>query len=345
MEDEETDDRRFIFWTDAQHFTTDGKGNVLILDPEKGDEQFINPIGISPVVNLAKDRDNEPWATQFEDAVDLSLAIMLGWTDVLTVAKNQGFSILTIVSQEEPKQLKVGVNKAVWLRRQPDQEAPSISYVQANSPLGEYRALLLDLLAILLSSNDMPPNSVGGTSANRSFTSGFHALIEMSDTIEAVEADKPAMKDAEMGLWKVIAAWHNWLFDLNLLSQEARALGKFSESFDLTIIYRDVKPIESEGEIISSIKELRSMRLITRKEALKRLKPDMTDEQIEETLKEIDLEMSKALQSAIRDLPVETDKSEMPMEDDMEDNMEDSMESDSESSPETQTDAETDQED
>lgn len=314
-ENEETDNRRFIFWTPSQHFTTDGKGNVIILDQEKGDEQFINPIGVSPVVNLAKDRDNEPWATQFEDAVDLSLAIMLGWTDVLTVAKNQGFSILTIVSQEEPKQLKVGVNKAVWLRRLPDQEAPSISYVQAQSPLGEYRALLLDLLAILLSSNDMPPNSVGGTStSSRSFTSGFHALIEMSDTIEAVEADKPAMRDAELELWQVIAKWHNWLFDMNLLSPEARALGKFSDSFGLNIVYRDVKPIESENEIISSIKELRAMRLITRKEALKRLKPDMTEEQIDAMLKEIDDEMGKALKSAMDALPEQDQETGMDEE-------------------------------
>jgi hypothetical protein len=317
-ENQETDDRRFIFWTDSQHFTTDGKANLLVLDPEKGDEQFINPIGVSPVVNLAKDRDNEPWATQFEDAVDLCLAIMLGWTDVLTVAKNQGFSILTIVSQEEPKQLKVGVNKAVWLRRLPDQEAPSISYVQANSPLGEYRALLLDLLAILLSSNDMPPNSVGGTGANRSFTSGFHALIEMSDTIEAVEADKPAMREAEEQLWQVIAKWHNWMLDMDMLAPEARSLGKFSQDFKIAIAFRDVKPIESESEIIASIKDLMSLRLITRKDALKRLKPDLSDEQLDETIKKIDDELGAMIADARKrigqDEPMPTEEMEDEME-------------------------------
>jgi hypothetical protein len=323
QENEDISERNFVIWTDRQHLTTDAKGNAIFVNPELGDEQFLNPIEVSPVVNITKERDNEPWSNQFEDVVDLCLAIMLGWSDVLTVAKNQGFSILTVVSQEEPKQLKVGVNRAVWLRRLPDQEAPSISYVQAQSPLGEYRALLLDLLAILLSSNDMPPNSVGGMSNSRSFTSGFHALIEMSDIIEAVEADKPILRNAEENLWQLIAKWHNWLFDIGTLDTEAMMLGKFSNGFKASIAYRDIKPIESESETIASVKELAALRLITRKNALKRLNPDLTEEQLDQMIDQIDKEFGRLLASI--DAKKEANKN---IEDDQKDITEESKQED-----------------
>jgi hypothetical protein len=301
---------QFIWWTNHQHLTTNEKGELLNVDPSQPVElQVVNPIEMAPVVNLAKDRDNEPWATQGEDAVDLSLAIMSGWTDLLTIAKHQGFSILTVVSAEEPKQLKIGVNKAVWLRQREGQPAPSISYVTGNSPLAEYKDLLQDLLALLLSSNDMPPNALGGK-ATKNFTSGFHALIEMSDTLEAVEQDKPALRNAEMQLWEVIKRWHNYLYDLNELDEEARSFGKFSDAFAVSINFRDIKPVESEQEVLATVKQLRDLGLITRRDALKKLHPDMTDEQLDAKLVEIDKESQKAMKEAQEAIGLSSDEKE-----------------------------------
>lgn len=291
----ETLGNQYIIWSDAQHITANEKGKIISEPMEDG--SYPNPIGKAPVVNLAKDRDNEPWANQFEDAVDLSLAIMMGWTDLLTIAKHQGFSILTIVSKEEPKQLKIGVNKAVWLRKKDDGDNPTISYVQANSPLAEYKDLLMDLLALLLSTNNMPPNSIGGINSRQSYTSGFHALIEMADVVEAVEMDKPYLKSAELELWEIIALWHNWMYDMGMLEPEAQALGKFSNEFELDIIYRDIKPIESIQEKIATIKDLNSLGLINRLDSLQMLYPDMNVDMIKQKLVEIDNEARGVYQS------------------------------------------------
>ena len=171
---------------------------IVFTDNEESETpDFVNPIGLIPCVNVAKDRDNEAWATQGEDMVDLTIAVQLGWTDLLTIAKHQGFSILTITGKEEPKHLNIGINKAIFLKQDIDEPAPSISYVQGNSPLSQYKDLLMEMLALLLSTNDMDPKSIGGSAGAQSFTSGFHALIAMSDNLDAVEADKPLMLDAD----------------------------------------------------------------------------------------------------------------------------------------------------
>lgn len=290
-----TDERRqFIFWTDMQHFTTDHDGGLLLPEGITPEEGTVNPIEIKPIVNLAKDRDNETWATQGEDLVDLTIAIQLGWTDLLTIAKHQGFSILTIVSEEEPHKLTIGINRAVWLKQRPDGPAPSISYVTGNSPLDQYKELLIELLALLLTTNDMDPQAVGGAARGRNFTSGFHALIAMSDTVEAIEADKPFMLNAEKEHWELIKRWHNWLFDSGMLNLKARALGRFSEDFGISVQYADLTPLVSEDEVIKQVKDLRAEGLLTRRDALKKLNPDLSDDEIEAKLIAIDEEIGRA---------------------------------------------------
>jgi hypothetical protein len=307
-------DRLYIVWNDEQHVTTDSRGNILILDPERDDSQFVNPIGIAPVVNLAKDRDAEPWAGQGEDLVDLALALQIGWTDLLTIAKHQGFSILTVVSPEKPKQLNIGVNRAVWLKQDPElNTTPTISYVQSNSPLSEYKELLMDLLGLTLTTNDMSAQTVGGQGSAKNFNSGFQALIEMSDAIEAIEQDKPKLRDAEKDTWTIISKWHNWMFDEGILRDDARQLGKFTDDFEVNIIYRDMKPIESEQETLNVIKDLRDQKLLSRLDAMKKLHPEMTDEQIEEKLKEID-EESQANMERFSSMLSTTDNSEQEEE-------------------------------
>lgn len=286
--------RRYVFWTDHEHFTTDYKGDRLLfegMDPEDP-QLFVNPIGKKPIVNLAKERDAEVWASQGEDMIDLTIALQLGWSDLLTIAKHQGFGTLTVISEEEPKKLVVGVNRAIWLKATPNAPTPSISYVQANSPLTEYKELLMELLGLLLTTNDMEPNSISGKASTTNYTSGFHALIAMSDNLEAIELDKPAMLEAEKEHFDIIARWHNLMFDFNMLEDDARALGKFSDEFKLTVQFADIKPLESEDEKLSRIKQKIDMKLTTRKEALKVLNPDLSDKQIDDKLKMIDEELS-----------------------------------------------------
>jgi hypothetical protein len=303
--DTDQEANQHIYWSDVEHFTLDKDGNKLLLNPKMGTEQWLNPIMRKPVVNVTKDRDNESWATQGEDIIDLTMAIQLGWSDLLTISKHQGFSLLTVVSEEEPKKINVGINRAVWLRAKPDGVTPSISYVQAQSPLDQYKNLLMDLLGLLLTTNEMDPNSIGGSGSTQSFTSGFHALIAMSDNLEAIESDKPAMMAAELDQWDVIQKWHNYLYDVGALDEDAKVLGKFSEEFEIQIIYADAKPLQSEQEQVALIKDLRAEGLITRADALKKLNPEMTDDQVIEKLKQIDAESEGQLQQAMSAMPKE----------------------------------------
>lgn len=288
---------QLVFWSAEEHFTTNGNGDKYGIAGE-GQEQWLNPIQLMPVINIARDRDNEPWATNGEDMIDLTMALQLGWTDVMTIAKHQGFSLLTITSETEPKRMNIGVNRAVWLKMNPGGPQPSIGYVQANSPLEQYKGLLIELLGLLLTTNNMEPGAIGGQASAKNFTSGFHALISMADSLEAIESDKPLFADAEQEAWDVIKAWHNYMFDAGMLADEARALGKFTDDFKVSVVFADIKPLESDDERIARVKSLMDLGLITKRDALKKLHPDMTPEQIEAKLAEIQAETMQGVASA-----------------------------------------------
>lgn len=287
-----------VFWTDEQHFTTDGEGQVLVAEGVEPEHQAINPIDELSVVLVARDRDNEVWAKQGEDLIDGTIALQMGWTDVMTIAKHQGFSLLTITSAEKPKSINLGVNRAIWNKQTPDGKAASVAYVTAQSNLEAYKGLLTELLGLVLSTNEVTPGSVTGSASPQSFTSGFHALIAASDALGAIEADKPIMLKAEREAWELIAKWHNWMFDQNMLEDEARALGKFTPKFDLSVSFADVKPIESEDDVIKRIKSLKDLGLVTRLDMIKMRYPDMNDDQAKAKLKEIDDESQQRLQNA-----------------------------------------------
>ena len=307
---------QYIFWNEHEHFTTDSNGSKYF-NPTLDDTQFDNPIGKCPLINIARDRDTDVWATQGEDMVDLTIALQMGWTDVMTIAKHQGFSILTITSEDQPKDMRLGVNRAVWLKANPNGPQPSIGYVQGNSPLAQYKELLTELLGLLLTTNNMDPGAIGGANKPQNYTSGFHALLAMADSLEAIEADKPLMLDVEKEAWELIAAWHNWMFDNQMLEPEIAALGKFSEGFSLVIQFADVKPLESEDERINRIKTLLDMGLITKIDAIKRLHLDMTDEQAAEKLDLIDKEKASNVARA-RLMFTTSEQADPEMNDDVE---------------------------
>jgi hypothetical protein len=289
------DNTRYVIWTNESYLVVNSKGQFV----EAINEELQNPLGFIPAVHLTKDRDNETYSTVGGDMVDLTQTIQLGWSDLLTIAKHQGFSLLTFTGPEAPQKMTIGINRVIWLKQEQDQPTPTVDYVTAASPLSEYKDLLVEQLAMLLSSNDLNPQAVGGTFAANQSTSGFHALIQSADALDSIEHDKPMLKKAEKQLWNIIAAYHNYLADAGMLPEDSLGLGKFSDEFAIDIKYQDVRPLTSESEDIANVQNLLNNGLISRRQALKKLNPDLSDEQVEALLLEISTERTSAANTFI----------------------------------------------
>lgn len=305
--------RNYIFWTELEHFTTDKSGKTLVLDPLKDpNEAKQNPIGMLPVVNLAKERDSEFWAVQGADLAEDSLNFCTGWSDALTVNKNQSFGILTMVSKTEPKSMQFGINKGIWIKQEQEGPQPSVSYLEANSQLGASVDMLKAYLALILETNDLNAGAISGDNKPQSGASGFALMIQMSDALEAVESDKPYLKAAEQELWYIVKSWHNWMLETGVLTDEAKALGKFSDDCQVDVLYRDIRPLESEQERITAVKDLLDLGLLSKADALKKLNPDMDEKMVDAKLAQIEKENQERMKQAMDNMEGEEDPNAPP---------------------------------
>lgn len=279
----------YIFWTDEQHFTITKDGMVLTdpLNPER-----VNPLGVIPSVTLRKEVDNEFWAMQGEDMVDMAIATQLALTDLLSIAKMQGFSVMVFTGPERPQNAEIGLTKSVWLQSREGQPTPTMQYVQASSPLDQYTALVDRTLEISSTTNLLPSSIFAGKGNS---TSGEHELMKSAATMMEIESQKPVMRDAELEVWMHVAAWHNLLHDSNELPPKARELGKFSDKFSPSIIYQDMKPIETEEQRIKQVQEMDALGVLSEMDKFKKLFPEMDEKQIRAKIAEIKKEKQAAV--------------------------------------------------
>ena len=113
------------------------------------------------------------------------------------------------------------------------------------------------------------------------------------------------------------------MFDTQQLAdEEAKALGKFSNEFQVSVSFADVKPLESEDERIARVKSLLDLGLLTKLDAIMKLHPGMTQEQAQAKLDEIKAEKESnmaAFQSSMNPMgakdPIEEDTQTTPQQD------------------------------
>jgi hypothetical protein len=278
---------RFIVWSKTEHATTNGKGAVVF---DEDNPDLTNPFEEIPVVLVSKDRDNEAWSEVGSDTADLCLELAMGWTDALTILKHQGYAQSTYTGPEAPSATVMGLNRVLFTQRTTQDEVEGKwGYLTPPSMIPHHLDLLDKLVEAILISQDIDPSAVG-IKGGQSATSGFQVLLQMSSVLKSAEKDKAPLRNAELELWKKLARVHNTLFDMGTLDDDAKALGKFSDEFAPSVLLQDMRPIESEKEVIEVLKGKKELGLYSRKQGLKALEPGLSDEQIDARLKEIDEE-------------------------------------------------------
>jgi hypothetical protein len=141
-------------------------------------------------------------------------------------------------------------------------------------------------LVLWLNSRNIRPGSVGDLNAEN-VSSGISKIVDESDTVEDRQAQIPFFINAEAQLFDLI---------INHLHPYWKATGQIDQSLDwsqgvtVQTLFPEQYPLVRRSEIVDvAIKELNSG-LITKKLAVQRLNPEMTEEEVDKLLAEIDAE-------------------------------------------------------
>jgi hypothetical protein len=280
---EEKKNKEYVFWGNTYHFTFRSDGTIV---KEKSPDDLLNPIECMPFGSFAKDKDGKFWADGGEDLVEGSILINTILTDVYYIAKMHGTGLFYLFGKGVPKNLKVGPNQGITLEVEEGDPTPSIGFANASPQLNDHKDLIEQYLAILLTTNDLEPNSVSGTLSVGGASSGVQELIIKSEPVGAIEDDQEIFKDEEPNVTKIASKWHNLYLDKGLLVEKLEELGPIPDDLDYTIKFGAVQQFFSEKEKLEVIEKRLQLEIDDMVDAMILDNPDLSREDAEKILLE-----------------------------------------------------------
>lgn len=313
---------RYVWWTEEFHFTTNGKGEIVSeahVDEASGESSPLgpNPIGKLPFVDIANEKDFSFFVQIGSDVTDFVIDFLVQLSDLANTVRFQNYSQAIFASVTQPKGITVGPNKVLWLQIDPNADAgtrPEFSFVSPTPDIMGTLEMLNVQLKMFLSSVGLNPGTVSGKNEMEKFTSGIDHLLSNLDKFKASKEDIDIFYKAEQSVFELFVAWHDVMFDVSeegkSLDEDLRTTRIAIDKVKVDISYQEPQSVMTQSEIETSCITKLEKKLMTRKEAIKRIY-NVDDSRAEEIMAEIDEEQlalkAKGLGPDGLPLPVEVD--------------------------------------
>lgn len=285
-------DRRFIWWSDTYHFTTDGNGKIV-----SAPDLNLNPIKRLPFVNQAGNQNGAYWATGGQDVTDGSVLINKQLTDVNFISFIQGWGQMVIAAKNIPKKLVGGPDNAFMFEKSDATETVEVFFATSNPPIEKHLETVRMALAMLLSSNGLSTRHIAAKLDVVTAPSALSMMVEDAEVIADTKEVQSSFQDAEPNVWTIINLW--WLLyqPNKWLVEDQQRIEPLKET-NVSTKYFEQKPPTTEKEKLDALKMRKEIGLDTMVGLLKRDNPDLTDEEAKVKAKEI-MDEKKALAPAI----------------------------------------------
>lgn len=280
-------DGKDIFWTwsaDAfQISDSDGRARPDLMKAFNNDGS--NPIGRLPFVYVNESK-HALTPCPDSDLLRMIKLIPIMCSDLNMAAMFQCFSILWTIDLNDTN-LKFAPN-AVWaLKSDPTSDKkPEIGSIKPQVDYDQVLGLIQSQLTIWLSTKGIRAGSVG-TLTTDNFASGISKLIDEMDTYEARQKQTGIYLKAEAELWDLTMNYmHPYWADSGQIDNPARWTPTASVATKFTVQL----PAQSRGVAVRDLRDEYAAGFISRRGALAKLNPEMSDAELDALMVEIDAE-------------------------------------------------------
>lgn len=297
-EDEDADKKHkeYVWWSNNYHFTTDQTG-AIINESGLEDSQTENPIGMMPFVNFAIDQEGSFWAEGGDDLITAGLNANSMITNINHIGVTQGYGQFWMSGKDLPATVKTGPSKIIKMEQEEGEPTPQVGFASANPPLDQLRNQVEFTIALALTTNNLSTSGVSGQlGANQSFASGISLMIDKAESLEDMKEQRQIFIDNEQEIWEIITKWLEVFQENGSLDPDYEDLS-LSEGFEVSLEFVEPGAIASESEKLDNIQKRKDLGLNTMRELIKKDQPGLSDEQIEEKLKQIEEEKKKRLET------------------------------------------------
>jgi len=218
---------------------------------------------------------------------DISLLKMTTLTSILLsdmnlIAMFSAFSILFGINVKD-EGLTFAPN-AFWNFSQIDPDAkPEIGTLKNEGDIAAMIDLIKFEVDLWLNSIGLKSSSISGLDTNN--ISGISKMLDEIDTSEDRKRQVGFFKKAEADLWDLIL---NHLHPRWIQKQGFPIRGLFTPSAYVNTDFSEQIPMVSRGDVVEDLEKEMNAGFISKRRAIKRLNPQMTEDEIDELIAEID---------------------------------------------------------
>lgn len=271
-------------WSDEEFVIFDGEGRVRRdLMAATGNADGVNPLGKMPFVYI--NRSPNLIVPKIDtDTLRMTILIPTLLSDLNVAAMFQSFSILYGVDVDD-ENLVMSPN-AFW-RFKSDaatDNKPEIGSIKPDTDIDSVLKLIQSQLAFWLQSRGIRPGAIGQLSSEN-FASGISKMVDEMDSTDDRKRQVDFYEDAERQLWDLVANHaHPYWVAAGLIDQTSF----FSPGVQIETNFSQQVPVLNRKQVIEEVKMEMEAGLLSKKDAIRRLDPHLTNEEIEEKLESID---------------------------------------------------------
>jgi hypothetical protein len=282
----------YALYSDDEFMIIDSSGDIRKdLMGKMGATSTKNPFGVIPFVYLNTSKlDLLPYPNKA--ALDISILIPKLLTDLNYSAQFLSHSVIwtkntNLAGAEINPDAIVNLGDTDPANPTAD---PEIGTIDPKTDIPGVLKLIEFQLASYLTTEGIKSGGIGNMDAGQD-SSGVSKIIDESDATDARKNQMEIFRQVEKDLWYKIAKMQEVLSKAGLVDE--RRLFSADFPHNMSIKFAEIRPLESEKQKYEKIKIGRDLKLLTRKQALRELYPDLTEEQLQDRLTEVEDELSK----------------------------------------------------
>lgn len=277
-------------YTDTEFLIIDSDGHIR---KDKMEEMGIksekNPFGVIPFCYVNKSNTElMPYPNQ--TAYDMAILIPKLLTDLNYAAQFLSHSIFW-AKNADLQGIEFNPDTVVDLGdTDPDGGDPELGVIKPETDIDGILKLIQTELSMYLSTEGLKAGSVGQVEAS-SAASGISKIIDESDSTEARKDQMKLFRMVEKDFWYKFSKMQQYWAQSGKVEEKRTLDPEFVKTF--SVKFAEIKPLESEEQKYNKIKVAREIKLITKKQALKELFPNLPEDQLNERLEELEEELKK----------------------------------------------------
>ena len=280
----------FAVYSDNEFLIADSDGKLREDKMmEMGITSMTNPFGTIPFVYINKSKTElMPYPNQ--TTFDLGVLIPKLLTDLNYSAQFQSHSIMW-TKNSDIQGAEINPDVLIDLGdSNPESGDPEIGTIEPKTDIDGVLKLVQAQLAMYMSTEGLKSGSIGQVEAS-SASSGIAKIIDESDATEARKQQTELFRMAEKEFWTKFAKMQDVWARTGQVENKQTFNPEFIESFNIK--FAEIKPLESEKEKFEKMKVARDLKLITKRQALREIYPNLPEAQLDKRLEELEEELKK----------------------------------------------------